>query len=278
MTSSRRDGKLSSVHNVETSDQSDDEIDEASAGWIDVEDDKESESLKSEVTESDDDGIWHQNVRERIRRLSISTKQSISHFLNPSAYLISRGLTLLEIEELSMLYPLSRRQFCSLMDEFLTLCGVDIFDETQNEETVSTISLDHMMQCVYLKFNPFKRRIAEIFQQDLRDEDGNDKERIAFFDFCQCLSIFSAETPKTTKIRFAFRIYDIEDDGYISEENLFDVLKLVIGDKFEEDQINRIVSDTFSKCSLNQDGNIDYPEFHSIVGVGDIVGNFTINF
>jgi len=277
MSVSALDSKVPSEHSQSRSTSGGD-TDNESAGWIEIEDNEDRASLDSEATDSPDGGGWHRNVRQRIRRFSISTRKSISHFLNPSAYLLSRGLTLMDIEELSMLHPLSRRQFCCLMDEFLTLCGVDIYDEEQNQRTVSTISMDRMMQCVYLKHNPLKKRVAAIFQQDLRDEDGSARHEISFFDFSRCLAVFSAETPRAKKIRFAFRLYDVADDGCISKQNLLDVLTLVIGDKFEESQINKIVSDTFSHCSLNHDGNIDFPEFHSMVGVGDIAGKFTINF
>ncbi len=76
-------------------------------------------------------------------------------------------------------------------------------------------------------------------------------------------------TVKATKIPFAFRIYDMEHDGFISRKNLFNVLNDI--------SMQSIVSDTFANCTVNSDGNIDYHEFHSIVGVGT-AANFTIHF
>ena len=180
-----------------------------------------------------------------------------------------------------MLYPLTKNEFCVLIDEFLRLCGVDIFDEEQNEEIISKITLTQMMQTVYMKYNPFKSRIATLWRMDLLQKYSVNEEgdfEVTFFDFCQCLSVFAAETPRAEKIRFAYRIYDLEDDNSISRDNLFDVLKAVIGEKFDDDAIKSIVSDTFDSCSLNKEGNIDYHEFNSVAGVGDIAQKYTIRF
>ena len=220
-------------------------------------------------------------LRDTVRHSWISLKRGISHFLNPTAYLKSRGLTIVDIEELQMLYPLNKHQFCTLIDEFLRLCGVDIYDETQNEILISNITMDRLMENIYLRYVPFKARIQTLFEIDLLEEhpeNDNYLNELTFFDFCKCLSVFGTDTPKASKIRFAYRIYDMEDDGYISRDNLFDVISMVIGEKYDDDTIKDIVNDTFSNCSLNSDGNIDYQEFNSIVGIGDITANYTIHF
>eukprot|EP01084_Bolivina_argentea_P204080 348458_1 len=241
----------------------------------------------SDSSENESDDGYIVNISEiptkiwnAIQYIKVSTKRNIFQFFKPTKYLQSRGLTLLDIEELLMLYPLSKKQFCVLMDEFLTLCGINVSDESQNDEIISTISLGQMMENEYLRYNPFKKRIRVIYKQDLKNVHPNNKfeDKITFFDFCKCLSVFAPDTPKATKIRFAFRIYDMEDDGFISRKNLFNVLKLVIGEKFNDVSIQSIVSDTFANCTVNSDGNIDYHEFHSIVGVSDIAANFTIHF
>ena len=261
---------------IESDDESDTDNDEKKA------DNKDGGVLKhlpdaSEISNS----IWR-----GLKNLRISTKRSIYQFFQPVSYLQTRGLSLIDIEELLMLYPLSKRQFCTLIDEFLRLCGIDIYDETQNDEQISSITMDELMENVYLRYVPFKTRIRMLFENDLKEDHGiigNDDgnqflNELTFFDFCKCLSVFAADTPKASKIRFAYRIYDMEDDGYISRENLFDVIKMIIGEKFDDDAIKSIVSDTFMSCSLNSDGNIDYQEFNSIVGIGDIAARYTIHF
>eukprot|EP01083_Nonionella_stella_P158838 517404_1 len=218
------------------------------------------------------------NGIDTLIHFKLSVKLKVYQFLQPKQYLTSRGLTLLEIQELSMLYPLSNRQFCVLVDEFLSLCGVNVFDEKQNDETISTITMDQMMETVYLKHNPLRDRIRVLYEQDLNEEHLENVNEISFFDFCKCLSVFASDTHKATKIRFAFRIYDTDDNGFISCDNVRDVLQLLIGDKMDDKNISVIVDDTFANCAVNSDGNIEYNEFNSIVAVGDIASNFTIHF
>lgn len=57
---------------------------------------------------------------------------------------------------------------------------------------------------------------SEIF-----DDDGNGE--VDFKEFIQGVSQFSVKGDKNSKLRFAFRIYDIDNDGYISNGELFQV-------------------------------------------------------
>ena len=44
-----------------------------------------------------------------------------------------------------------------------------------------------------------------------------------FKEFIQGVSQFSVKGDKNSKLRFAFKIYDIDNDGYISNGELFQV-------------------------------------------------------
>lgn len=46
---------------------------------------------------------------------------------------------------------------------------------------------------------------------------------ILFSEFIQGVSQFSVKGDKLSKLRFAFRIYDMDNDGYISNGELFQV-------------------------------------------------------
>jgi hypothetical protein len=49
-----------------------------------------------------------------------------------------------------------------------------------------------------------------------------------FTEFIQGVSQFSVKGDKESKLRFAFRIYDMDNDGYISNGELFQVFWLHI--------------------------------------------------
>ena len=100
-----------------------------------------------------------------------------------------------------------------------------------------SLSVDEFMSLPELQQNPLVQRViggnfdrmkrrcitlpsfSEIF-----DDDGNGE--VDFKEFIQGVSQFSVKGDKNSKLRFAFRIYDIDNDGYISNGELFQVCLL----------------------------------------------------
>ena len=68
-----------------------------------------------------------------------------------------------------------------------------------------------------LQQNPLVQRVIDIF-----DEDGNGE--VDFKEFVKGLAMFAVKTTeKEKKLRFMFNIYDMDEDGYISNGELFKV-------------------------------------------------------
>merc|ERR1712114_91145 len=82
----------------------------------------------------------------------------------------------------------------------------------------------------------------------------------------QGLSHFSAKGDMETKLRFAFRIYDMDNDGFISNGELFQVLKMMVGSNLKDTQLQQIVDKTVRDLDKDHDGMINYQEFCDIVG------------
>ena len=55
--------------------------------------------------------------------------------------------------------------------------------------------------------------------------DNDDSGEIDFKEFVEGMSKFSSKAEKEDKLRFAFRIYDIDNDGFISNGELFQVIQ-----------------------------------------------------
>jgi serine/threonine-protein phosphatase 2B regulatory subunit len=60
----------------------------------------------------------------------------------------------------------------------------------------------------------------------------------------------------------AFKIYDIDRDGFISNEELFQVLKMMVGDNLKDLQIQQIVDKTIMYADKDKDGKISYVNIH----------------
>merc|ERR1712025_110826 len=121
-----------------------------------------------------------------------------------------------------------------------------------------------------IKQNPLARRIVDVLDQD---ESGE----IDFKEFVQGMSQFSSQGDKETKLRFAFRIYDMDSDGFISNGELFQVLKMMVGSNLKDTQLQQIVDKTVRSVDANQDGKISFEEFCKIVGKSEIDKKMTLS-
>ena len=59
----------------------------------------------------------------------------------------------------------------------------------------------------------------------------------------------------------AFRIYDIDQDGFISNGELFQVLKTMVGSNLTDKQLQEIVDKTILYADKDGDGKISFDEF-----------------
>ena len=62
----------------------------------------------------------------------------------------------------------------------------------------------------------------------------------------------------------AFKIYDIDKDGFIGNGELFQVLKTMVGNNLTEKQLQQIVDKTILYADKDGDGKISFDEFCSV--------------
>lgn len=105
-----------------------------------------------------------------------------------------------------------------------------------------------------LQQNPLVQRVIDIF-----DTDGNGE--VDFKEFIEGVSQFSVKGDKEQKLRFAFRIYDMDKDGYISNGELFQVLKMMVGNNLKDTQLQQIVDKTIINADKDGDGRRKWEVF-----------------
>ena len=106
------------------------------------------------------------------------------------------------------------------------------------------------------------------------DEDGGGD--VDFQEFISGLSAFSSKGNKEEKLRFAFKVYDIDRDGYISNGELFIVLKMMVGSNLKDQQLQQIVDKTIMEADLDHDGKISFEEFTKMVENTDVSMSMTL--
>jgi serine/threonine-protein phosphatase 2B regulatory subunit len=75
----------------------------------------------------------------------------------------------------------------------------------------------------------------------------------------------------------AFKVYDIDRDGYISNGELFIVLKMMVGNNLRDAQLQQIVDKTVMEADTDKDGKISFDEFCRMVEGTDIIKQMTVD-
>lgn len=139
-----------------------------------------------------------------------------------------------------------------------------------DKDNSGTIDRDEFLSIPAIANNPLAPRLIEIF-----DEDGGGD--VDFQEFISGLSAFSSRGQKDEKLWFAFRVYDIDRDNYISNGELFLVLKMMVGNNLKDTQLQQIVDLTIMEADLDGDGKISFEEFKKLVNNTDISQRMTLD-
>lgn len=74
----------------------------------------------------------------------------------------------------------------------------------------------------------------------------------------------------------AFKVYDMDRDGLISNGELFLVLKMMVGNNLKDQQLQQIVDKTIMEADKNGDGKLDFEEFQEMVANTDVAKQLTL--
>jgi len=145
-----------------------------------------------------------------------------------------------------------------------------------------------------LAINPLGDRIVHAFFKDHDPEEkygnngpDNAKEVVNFCDFVHVLAHFrpikkNADKNKMNsreeKLRFAFRMYDLDGDDKISKEELLAVLTMMVGANISEDQLVSIAERTIMEADEDKDNLISFEEFSKVLQRTDVEQKMSIRF
>ena len=121
-----------------------------------------------------------------------------------------------------------------------------------------SLGVEEILSLPQLAKNPLVMRVLDIFDTDKNGE-------IDLREFLQGLVIFTEKDNSDSKLKFCFRIYDINDDGFITNQELFRALKIMVGNNLKDEQLQQVVDKTMIYSDRNGDGMIDFDEFKVMV-------------
>ncbi|CAG7848774.1 Calcineurin subunit B AltName: Full=Calcineurin regulatory subunit; AltName: Full=Protein phosphatase 2B regulatory subunit [Serendipita indica DSM 11827] len=121
-----------------------------------------------------------------------------------------------------------------------------------------SIDREEFLNIPQIASNPLASRMIAIF-----DSDGGGT--VDFEEFVGGLSAFSSRGGREEKLRFAFKVYDMDRDNYISNGELFLVLKMMVGNNLKDAQLQQIVDKTIMEADKDGDGKLSFEEFSAMV-------------
>ncbi|XP_019763289.1 Kv channel-interacting protein 4 isoform X3 [Dendroctonus ponderosae] len=120
---------------------------------------------------------------------------------------------------------------------------------------------------IYAQFFPQGVNSSQYAHYVFNTLDQDHSGLISFEDFVQNLSILSRGTLEE-KLRWAFSLYDINGDGYITREemteivsSIYDLMGKLAEPCIEDDTVKEKVDRIFQKMDKNQDGVVTLDEF-----------------
>ena len=84
---------------------------------------------------------------------------------------------------------------------------------------------------------------------------------VDFKEFVKALSTFnpSQQSSEEEKLKFLFRVYDLDQDGLLSQDEIRIILKQVVAGSLNDGQLRQIIERTCSELEPGDDeGRIDY--------------------
>ncbi|XP_014786994.1 calcineurin B homologous protein 1 [Octopus bimaculoides] len=183
----------------------------------------------------------------------------------------SRLLQHEEIEEISSETGFSANQISRLYSRFTNL------DKNNN----GVLCREDFLRIPELAINPLGDRIVHSFFQESNEETVN------FRQFMRVLARFRPTKTKLErnklnsreeKLRFAFKMYDLDGDSKISREELLAVLHMMVGTNISEDQLESIADRTIAEADTDGDRHISFSEFQTVMELVDVEQKMSIRF
>uniref|UniRef100_A0A6B2E6A4 Putative ca2+/calmodulin-dependent protein phosphatase calcineurin subunit b n=1 Tax=Phlebotomus kandelakii TaxID=1109342 RepID=A0A6B2E6A4_9DIPT len=144
-----------------------------------------------------------------------------------------------------------------------------------------TLSRDDFLRIPELAINPLCDRIVHAFFVESSDD------RVNFRQFMTVLARFRPPksngkrnklNSRTDKLRFAFKMYDLDDDDSISRDELLSILHMMVGDNISQDQLNSIAERTIVEADQMGQGTISFEDFCKALERTDVEQKMSIRF
>ncbi|KAL0228226.1 hypothetical protein RCL1_004369 [Eukaryota sp. TZLM3-RCL] len=135
--------------------------------------------------------------------------------------------------------------------------------QSLDKDSSGGLDLEEIQNLSGFTLTPLRQHLLSVL-----DEDGDTN-----IDFGEFLTAFSAFSPSGTteqRTKFLFKVYDMDRDGFISENELYKSLKLMVGESLTDLQLQQVVSKSLALVDRDGDGKISLSEFQDFLTTLDL--------
>ncbi|CAD6195403.1 unnamed protein product [Caenorhabditis auriculariae] len=145
------------------------------------------------------------------------------------------------------------------------------------------LSRDDFLNVPELAVNPLGDRIVDAFFTLAGD---NEQQQLNFRQFTRILAHFQPVSRSKTnvlnsrrdKLLFAFKMYDLNKNNYITREEFKVILNCMVGANITSEQLDKIADRTIEEADADKDGKISFDEFCKAMEKTDIEEKMSIRF
>ncbi|WIA16114.1 hypothetical protein OEZ86_007621 [Tetradesmus obliquus] len=120
------------------------------------------------------------------------------------------------------------------------------------------ISAEELMSIPELSINPLAQRLVRSF------------ESVNFVDFARLLAAFSDRASYEEKVRFIFRVYDVDGDGLVTHDDMQIMLRQLAGSSLSDDDIAWVVRKALQEAGSPQ--GLSLEAFKATLHAEDLAG------
>jgi serine/threonine-protein phosphatase 2B regulatory subunit len=154
-----------------------------------------------------------------------------------------------------------------------------------DKDNSGTLSPAEFLAIPEFSMNPLSQRILSLFQLEQLEQTRarniipEDHVEVDFRAFVKTLFIFSKDAQREDKIKFAFRIYNVSNDGFIKPGELFSLVRCMVGDHIHVDRLKELVERTLQNSKYQDiDERISYEEFRNIMNENELPERMQLSF